>query len=259
MKKKICRLMCVLLASVSVGTMVSCGQKTEAVITTDGEEITEAQKQYETMAVSTAEKFTYNDLAVRSLKYLMTEEQVRSALGDPVSEYNSAEKKTTDDVILEKVYSYNDLTLIFSKINGEYKLTAAASVSSQDTFARGLKVGDTIDDIMAMYYRDANCMNIDIYSEDKTTILGKMLYGDYTMETLDVIKPSDKVQYGMINFNGYESLEAADSYIVEFTYFEPPYKSSYATINDDFAQIAFDMDKEGVITAIRWYYYPEEA
>lgn len=36
------------------------------------------------------------------------------------------------------------------------------------------------------------------------------------------------------------------------------YKSGTATVDDDFAQIAFDIDNNGTITAIRWYYYPEE-
>lgn len=31
-----------------------------------------------------------------------------------------------------------------------------------------------------------------------------------------------------------------------------------ASVDDDFAQIAFDIDNNGVITAIRWYYYPQQ-
>ena len=49
-----------------------------------------------------------------------------------------------------------------------------------------------------------------------------------------------------------------DSYIIEFTYFAPDYKNGTASVDDDFAQIAFDIDNNGVITAIRWYYYPQQ-
>lgn len=238
--------------------LVSCGKKAEAVITTEGEEITQPQKEYETLEPSQEKKFSYSDLTVGKIKYLMTEQEVISELGEPVTSYNANEKNTAEEVIKEKVYSYNELTLIFSEIKGQYVLTAAASVGENDVFSRKIKVGDSVDEILEKYYRDADCMNNTYYSEDKTTVIGKMLYGNFTMEALEKVKTKESVEYGLINFNGYPSLEGAESYIVEFTYFEPPYKDSVASISDDFAQIAFDIDSEGVITAIRWYYYPEE-
>mgnify|MGYP005847514313 CR=1 FL=1 len=238
--------------------MAACGKKTEAVITTDGEEFSEPEKEYPTVAQSRAKKFSYNDLAVDSVKYLMNEQAVKNSLGEPIAIYNSSEKQNTENVVKEKVYSYNDLTLIFSEIDGEYKLTAAASVSNQDVFSRGLKVGDNIDRVYDLYYRDVNCMNNEYYSEDKTTALGKMLYGNFTIDALDTIKTTNKVEYGIINYNGYSSLETAASYIIEFTYFEPPYKNGYAQIDDDFAQMSVDVDSDGTITGIRWYYYPQE-
>lgn len=257
-----------------------CGKKPEAIITVDGEETSESSQEYETLAASTARKFSYNDLTVGGVQYLMTEEQVKKLLGEPVTVYDSKEKKEYKDnketkeskenaetqqstaaagpEISERVYSYNELTLIFSEIKGQYVLTAAASVGDNEVFARGLKVGDTVDDILSVYYRDMNCMNNTYYSEDHTAKIGMFLYGDFSMEALDKVKISEAIEYGVINFNGYLSLEAADSYIVEMTYFEPPYKTGTATVQDDFAQIAFDIDKDGKITAIRWYYYPEE-
>lgn len=238
--------------------IVGCGQKKEAVITYEGEDITQASNEYETLSISNADKFSYNDLAVDSVKYLMNEQAVKNSLGEPIAIYNSSEKQNTENVVKEKVYSYNDLTLIFSEIDGEYKLTAAASVSNQDVFSRGLKVGDNIDRVYDLYYRDVNCMNNEYYSEDKTTALGKMLYGNFTIDALDTIKTTNKVEYGVINYNGYSSLETAASYIIEFTYFEPPYKNGYAKIDDDFAQMSVDVDSDGTITGIRWYYYPQE-
>lgn len=46
--------------------------------------------------------------------------------------------------------------------------------------------------------------------------------------------------------------------MLRWTYFEPPYKNGTATVDDDFAQIAFDVDQNRKITAIRWYYYPQQ-
>lgn len=258
MRKKLKQVMTVGTTVLIAIGLVSCGKKVEAVITTEGEEITQPQKEYSTLAPSMEKKFSYSDLTVGKLKYMMTEQEVVKVLGEPVTSYDANEKNTSDDIIKEKVYSYNELTLIFSEIDGKYVLTAAASVSESDEFSRGIRVGDSFDNILEKYYRDTDCMNKTYYSEDKTTVIGKMLYGSFTMDNLETVKANDKVEYGVINFNGYSSLEAAESYIVEMTYFEPPYKDDTATVYDDFAQIAFDIDNEGKITAIRWYYYPEE-
>ena len=49
--------------------MAACGKKTEAVITTDGEEFSEPEKEYPTVAQSRAKKFSYNDLTAYSCEY----------------------------------------------------------------------------------------------------------------------------------------------------------------------------------------------
>lgn len=258
MNGKMKSLLCTAGIVVLCAGFAGCGQKKEAVITSEDEDITQSVKEYETLSVSKAQKFGYDDLVVDSLKYMMSEEAVKNSLGEPVAIYNASEKQNVEDIMDEKVYSYNDLSLIFSKINGDYKLTAAASVSNEDVFARGIKVGDNIDRLLDLFYRDQNCMNNEFYSEDKTTSIGKMLYGNFTIDSLENVKTSNKVEYGIINYNGYSSLETADSYSVEFTYFEPPYMGSYATIDDAFAQMSVDIDNKGIITGIRWYYYPQQ-
>lgn len=257
MKKKTGTLIGLGCMMVAMLSFYACGKKTEAVIVTE-EEMTEATKQNETLSESKQDRFSYKDLMVDKVKYLMTEQEVIDVMGQPVSIIDSTEKKSSEGVLAEIVYSYNDLTLIFSKIDDAYLLTAAASLSDQDTFARGIKVGDHVDQILNQYYRDQNCMNHYWYSDDKTAVLGKFLYGDFTMEQLDAVKTKDAISYGLINYNGYNSMETAESYIVEFTYFEPPYTNDYAQISDKFCQLAFDIDNDGVITSIRWYYYPED-
>ena len=116
----------------------------------------------------------------------------------------------------------------------------------------------SVDSILRVYYRDTNYKNNYCKTPDKTAVLGKYLYGDFTIDDLDKVNTKDAISYGLINYNGYDSEESAENYIIEFTYFSPDYMSGVATVNDDFAQIAFDIDDSGIITAIRWYYYPEE-
>lgn len=169
----------------------------------------------------------------------------------------TSSKVSADEIMDERIYAYNDLSLVFMPVEGSYRLCAAASASDTDIFARGIRVGDTKDRILELFYRDRNCLNNNLMTEDKETIIGKYLYGNNTMDDLEAKKISDKLQYGIINFNGYPTFEAADSYMIEFTYFEMPYKGQYANYNDDFAQMAFDIDSHGKITGIRWYYYPE--
>jgi len=282
----------VIIAATSL--MVAC--KSEDVVI-DGY-IEEESATYETLGVSTAKMFSYDDLIVNKLKIGMTEEQVKELLGEPANYYDSkeilssttpaAQKETQketqkatqnqaqletqkvtqaqvqietganpDEILDEKVYAYNDLSLIFMSIDGTYKLCAAASVGDDDVFSRGIKVGDSKDKILELFYRDRDCLNNNVMTEDNATIIGKYLYGNFTIENLATVKIADKIQYGIINYNGYSSMEAAKSYIIEFTYFEPPYKEQNATYNDDFAQVAFDIDQNGIITGIRWYYYPE--
>ena len=250
----------VLMATTSLMFFSGCGKKTEAVITDDGVDITEAATQYPTVAESKEEKFSYKDLSVTGIKCFMSEEDAKKVKGEPSAVYDSDS---------ERVYSYNDLTLIFTKLDssnhevgkseeGQYKLTAAASVSDKDKFARGLKVGVDADKVIETYYRDTNYLNNKYVSKDKSTVMGNFLYGNLTLDDLDNVKTKDQIMYGMINYSGYQSKELADNYIIEYTYFDSTYKDGMASTKDDFAQIAFDVDRDNKVTAIRWYYYPEE-
>ena len=277
-----------LLAVIIITSSLTVACKSENIV--DDGYIEQESSIYETLGASSAEMFSYDDLIVNKLKMGMTEEQVKALLGEPANYYDSKEvlssttpavqkvtqnqtqvetQKVTqvqaqtengvrpDEVLDEKVYAYNDLSLIFMSIDNTYKLCAAASLGDDDIFSRGIKVGDSKDKIMELFYRDSNCLNNNMMTEDNSSIIGKYLYGSFTLDNLASVKKSDKIQYGVINYNGYTSMETAKSYIIEFTYFEPPYKEQYATYNDDFTQIAFDIDEKGIITGVRWYYYPQ--
>lgn len=240
----------------TVVTLGACGKRTEAVIT-DGEDITDTSVEYPTLEESHEDIFTYNDLKVGNVTYLMTEAQVKSILGKPTEETENNN---------EKIYSYNELSIGFEKLdddnredaNGTYKVTRAASIKTNDIFSRNMKVGDSVDDIIKSYYRDQNYQNHLYVSEDKTLTYGKFLYGEFTTNELEKINTKDPIAYGLINYNGYNSIETAESYNVEFTYFDGKYKGSQATIDDDFATLNFEIDNNGKITGISWFYYPEQ-
>ena len=84
--------------------MPGCGKRVEAVITTDGEDITDAAKQYETWAASREDKFSFDDLKVGGVSYLMTEEQVTNLLGQPSQVFEAKETDKTETDLQEKVY-----------------------------------------------------------------------------------------------------------------------------------------------------------
>ena len=50
-----------------------------------------------------------------------------------------------------------------------------------------MRVGQSVDDILKMYYRDADYQNHLYMSEDKTLTYGKLLYGDFTIAELDKV------------------------------------------------------------------------
>lgn len=268
--KRIKKVTCVTLTMICLFTIVACGKKSEAVISGE-EDITDSETQYPTLSDSTAKVFTLDDLSVGKIRYLMSESQVLSILGKPSAIYTAEESgiKTDEITFDEKIYSYNELTLVFMRLDkdnrsvtnqneGEYKLTAAASIREGDTFSRGLHVGSTLDDILTVYYRDADYMNNYYKTVDGTSVIGQFLYGGYTMEDFETSHITGEAAYAVLNFNGYSGREQAESYIAEFTYFDGNYKSGYASAEDSFGYLAFDLDNNGVVTAIRWYYYPEE-
>jgi len=254
-----------------------CNNKKEAVIVSE-ELTTQSALAADLVDKSNNEKFDIKDLTMDNLKLFMTEEEVIKLLGEPVTKLDSSEvvDKKKDaaleddkDEYFERVYSYNELSLIFIKLDNEnhmvdsvneegtYKLTAVASLSEKNVFSRGLKVGNSIDDILDKYYRDQDYKS-KYYKEDDGTIIGNYLYGDATIDNVGDDKIVKSSKYAVIDFTGYSSLKTADEYIITFTSFDDNEASDKVEIDDAFAQLTFDMNNDGNITAIRWYYYPED-
>ena len=72
--------------------MSACGKHVEAVITDDSEDITSYQE-YPTVETSKADKFSYSDLTVNSLKYMMSENDVRIYMEHQFRSMNLQKKK----------------------------------------------------------------------------------------------------------------------------------------------------------------------
>lgn len=240
---------CVLLAG--VGGMLTACQKDEAQTQTQEQNTTEAVTEeqsatYAALAESNAAQFSFADLQFENVQMGMTVEQVEEALGKPAA--------INDE--LGMIYQYDGFTLTFLEVAGKQQLCEVDCISSSYSFARGLKVGMTQNQVIDTFYRDVNCLNSNVLSADGATIVGKFLYGDKTLSALDAGEVTDKLEYGMINYNGRTSFENGDC-IIEYTYMEPPYKSEKATYYDDFAQMMIHTNEQGVVKEICWYYYPE--
>ena len=67
----------IVLSMAMIAGMSACGRHPKAVITDNSEDITSYQE-YPTVEVSKADKFSYSDLMVNSLKYMMTERDVKN-------------------------------------------------------------------------------------------------------------------------------------------------------------------------------------
>ena len=55
--------------------------------------------------------------------------------------------------------------------SGVYKVTQAASIGSDDKFSRNMRVGQSADDILKMYYRDADIRIIFICLKTKHLLM----------------------------------------------------------------------------------------
>ena len=136
------------------------------------------------------------------------------------------------------------------------KLCGVECNDTARVFSRNTAVGMNADTVRDLFYRDENCLNANVMSEDNATILGKFLYGDRTFDRLEENKIKNEIEYGIINYNGNNELEDGGS-ILEYMSLKPPYKGEFASYNDDYSQIMYYTDSDNKVIRICWYYYPE--
>lgn len=216
-------------------------------------EIVDIQIPSETYAAlnkSEAKRFSMDDLMVGSVKALENEDRVVSSLGKPITERASEDGS-------EKTLFYDQMTITLTKLNSEYVLTGIRVTGGDWKVARELKVGGTKEDIFKYFYRDEQCLNNNLMSQDNETIIGKFLYGDYTLENLEKYSGKGNVEYGIINYNGYADMETAKSLNFEYVFMDSSFIGKKPSQNDDFAQLNVELNDKGIITEISWYYYEE--
>ncbi|MDD6797839.1 MAG: hypothetical protein PUE71_06075 [Clostridia bacterium] len=242
----------ILSAALAVMLLVSCGKKEEK--SGDGY-IEEESIPYEQLSKSSAAKFSNEDLTFDGARMGMTPDEVKKILGEPDEDRTAAAEANP-----ERIFVYNGengkSTLFFWNAGGVMKLCGVECTDPLRNIARNTKVGMDMDSVRDVFYRDENALNANIMSEDNATILGKFLYGDKTLDKLEDRKIKEKIEYGIINYNGTPTLEAGGS-ILEYMCFEPPFKGDYASYDDDYSQLMYYTDSSRKVVKICWYYYPE--
>lgn len=248
--KKIKRAVALGLSLTLMASMAACSSKSkEMVLVQDSEDKAPIEVEHvdDVIEKNTSAKFGPGDMIIDSIKYKASEDEVKAAFGDP---------DAIDEKEGAKTYFYTDLTFFFENIDGKSVLTALTSSSEDHTFARGIKIGDSFDKVLETFYHDDDPYNKNYLSEDNTELLGKFLYGDYTLAELEKIKPAGKVEYGLLNVNGDNLIEYTNNYVFEYTYMDVPYKKGYATDEDDFCQLYIEVDG-GTVKYISWDYFKE--
>lgn len=227
-------------------TAVGCGEKADADIV----DIQLPSETYAALEKSEAKRFGMEDMVVGNVKVMASEADVKNGLGNPITE-RSAEDGS------EKTLFYDQMTVTLTRLDGSYVLTGVRVTGGDWKVARELKVGGTREDILKYFYRDEQCLNNNLMSPDNETILGKFLYGDFTLENLEKYSGKGAVEYGIINYNGHGDMETAQTLTYQYVYMDDSFNGEKPSENDDFAQLNVETDRNGIITEISWYYYEE--
>lgn len=203
-------------------------------------------------------KFSYNDLIVDNLKYGLSQEQVKQIMGQPDEIIDSS--VSTDIYGKSITYKYSDLNLVFYNHDGKLLLSQASTESPNYTFARNLKVGDTKEKVLNSFYKDNSYENSlrDIISSDSGESYGKYLYG-YLLEDY-IINPVDEnnnIEYGFINYYGYNPDDPTSDYMIIYEYAQPPYMLHSDDPYNVNSSLIFDMNSDDIVTGIRWYFNPK--
>lgn len=108
------------------------------------------------------EKFGKRDNRIGNIVIGMTESEVKALLGEPIGIYNNNDGyiENTDNFMY--VYEGN-LNIAFKPENGINIVYLINTYRTQDEGPRGIKVGDTKDDIIKSFYYDDTIITIDQY------------------------------------------------------------------------------------------------
>lgn len=211
---------------------------------------------YGQLSKSNAQKFSDADLMIDGISVGTSIDVVKKSFGEPTSEEQKNVETNPECVLTYEGADGKKTIMFFHQVGATMQLFGVECEDEKRTFARNTHVGMKMEEARDAFYRDENSLNQNVMSEDNATILGKFLYGNVTMDKLDTAKISNGLEYGIINYNGDGSIEDGNV-MLEYLYFVPPLKGKYVSYDDDFAQLMFNIDKNGSVSKISWYYYPE--
>lgn len=182
-------------------------------------------------------KFSLEMLENNGLGENITINDLKNKFGT-LNKSNSYVKISTGENIDE--YTGSGVTVIFRN----NKFSICIVTNNQDFEFNGIKLGDSEDKLVNAFYKEST--NNDVITKDGKNI-GKYLYGTFTVDNLEEEKTSDKIEYACKTNDG-DSQSNLYDYIIEYVYMEPPYKSEYATKNDDAACLEFGIKDGNVST-----------
>ncbi len=161
-------------------------------------------------------KFGVDAAAVNGAKIGMTQEQVKSILGEP----DEVRDVPNDNFIYGKYVdmTYGGLTMSFYDVNEGDELTLGSfSTGSPDVkFVNGLHVGSTKDDVLATFTHEENPQSL--YFSTTEECCGEYIYGNYNIEEFLAETPKGEIQYAYINRY---SEEIDQTYTMEYYYYPP--------------------------------------
>ena len=188
-------------------------------------------------------KFGKSDLTVNDKISLgMTLDDVKAVMGNPQNE----ETFTNDDFIYGAytTATYDGLTLTFFDAAGGDNLTLGTvySESESDTFARGLHIGCTADEVLAAFTSDGESQPL--YFSGVEEKCGDYIYGNYNRENLIDLKPKGALEFAYVTRWQVED-DAYTQYTIEYYYGDPlNWNEDETAYNGNLYSIVFYVDVE---------------
>lgn len=134
---------------------------------------------------SSADIFNKSDNELAGIKLGMTENQVKKILGEPqncsYSENNIGTKMST--------FAYENMTIMFEQKNSQnYIVTGIYSNEQNKVGPRGIKLGDSMEDVISKFYSDKNVE----YNEDYTVLYSN---GERISGTINIMDGEKTISY----------------------------------------------------------------
>ena len=134
---------------------------------------------------SSADIFNKSDNELAGIKLGMTENQVKKILGEPqncsYSENNIGTKMST--------FAYENMTIMLEQKNSQnYIVTGIYSNEKNKVGPRGIKLGDSMEDVISKFYSDKNVE----YNEDYTVLYSN---GERISGTINIMDGEKTISY----------------------------------------------------------------